>query len=1226
MSPVMTRTLLMTRTFGVVLLLAGLSYIWQTIPERLPVFLLSNGYLLATLLVHIRKQLPLILIAAFLGHLLAGVFLSVPFPVALAFALASVISSYFGAELIRPADGTRMTMRSLQETTQLLLNAGLVSSVLCTLIMLPAYIYYYMPVSVVMSGFLFFSAQLLSVLLVTPVMLTWKSSLYSWKHWQGMLESFLLFLATGVAQLFIYYHLPLLRPQALPMPIMAAPFVLWAVVRSTHFDVSVVMLIIAVALRLEAIYNPSLFTSLGDSVTSRFYLLNTHLILSAITVHFLAALLNERRELAELEHAAHEQLMQLNHVVNQLASTSDFMGFCRRCVELGREHLGFDRISIWLYDREKRVMRGAFGTDEIGIVRDERDKSYLLDYTWFQEQLQRDQHGFLYEPAAPIHNDKSEVIGQGEVATAILWDGTRGLGSLTVDNYLSKRAITSAQQRLVQLYATSIGHLCARIRVEEALQVSTQRLQEQSDILSQTQETARIGGWIYYLDTENLYWTPELFRIVEKENDSPFLLLDTMLEMVLSPERESLRDSLEQAKQYGRGWDFEAQLITQTGRKMWVRTQGMLDTEPSGVRRIYGSFQDISERKQLEHEMEQLFILSQDIFMLLDTTGHILRVNPAGVRISGYTEQEMLQKQVQDLLDPQDGSAIQQAAQHFFESGNLFNIDARLICRDGSIRWLQWRSTPLIEGRVFYAVARDITEQRSAETILKESETRFRDVTEAAGEYIWELDVESRYTFLTERVSTIMGYMREELLGQRPRDFMPENEVKRVQEWFQPYLDARLPFRDLEHQSITKAGNIITQSINGVPRFDEQGNFLGYRGTGLDITANKTLQEQVYQAQKMESVGRLAGGVAHDFNNLLTAIRGYTEMVADNLAPNHPAQRYLQNVEIASERATRLTGQLLAFARRQLIEPRVVDLRLLMNDIRDIIARLIGEDIRTSLHADADLWKVKIDPGQFEQIVVNLAVNARDAMPNGGRLSFSLFNRTITTTEAVVTSHEITPGDYVHFMVQDTGTGMDEATRLHIFEPFFTTKALGRGTGLGMATVHGIVKQHEGYIWVQTDLGHGTTFHIYMPRIQAPITVEVHEELLPLQGGKETILLVEDEAQVREIATQALEQNGYTVLAASNGAEALQVFQGYTLQIDLILTDVIMPEMSGRQLVESVQAFCPTIKVLYTSGYTGDVLDKQQIIAEGIAFLSKPYTPNMLARKVRTILDEASQE
>lgn len=1218
----MTRVLLMARTFVIVFILASLSYSWQSLSERLPIFLFSNGYLLAMVLIHLRRHVPFLLIAAFLAHILAGIAFAVPLPLSLSYGLACVVSAYFGAEVIRPADGSRLTLRSLQETTQLLLNAGLVSGVLCTLIQLPAHIYYSMQFSGLMGGFLLFSAQLLSVLLVTPLVLTWKPSLYVGKAWQVWAEGVALFVATGIAQLFIYHHLPLLRPQSLPMPIMSAPFVLWAVVRRSHFEVSLVLLIIATTLRLEALYNPSPFMVLGENFHIRFYVLNTHLILSAITVHFLAALLNERRELAELEHAAHEQLMQLNHVANLLASTTDFTSFCRKCVELGREYLGFDRMSIWLYDRERQTMRGAFGTDEKGNLRDERDRQYSLHYTWFQEQFQSDRHGFRYNPTAPIHNDNSEVIGQGEVAMAILWDGIRGVGTLTVDNLLSKRALAPSQQRLLQLYATSIGHLCARIRVEEALQASTRRLQEQADILSQTQETARMGGWIYYLDTETLYWTDELFRILEKEDDSPRLLLDTMLAMVIPEDRERLQASLTQAQQQGLGWDYEIQMTTALGRGVWMRTQGMLDTELAGVRRIYGSFQDISERKRLEHEMEQLFVLSQDIFALIDVSGRILRVNPAGIRISGYTEQELLQKYVVDMLYPPDVETLERAMRQFIQSGQLLNVDARLVCKDGSLRWLEWRSTSLIEGQIFYAVARDITEQRNAETVLRESETRFRDVTEAAGEYIWELDVESRYTFLTERISTILGYSCEELLGHTPIELMPPAEAGRVREWIKPYFEKHLPFRDLEHQTITKSGQMITQSINGVPRFDEQGVFLGYRGTGMDITANKTLQEQVYQAQKMESVGRLAGGVAHDFNNLLTAIRGYTEMVAENLAPNHPAQKYLQNVESAGERATRLTGQLLAFARRQLIEPRVVDLRLLMNDIRDIVARLIGEDIRTSLHADLELWKVKIDPGQFEQIVVNLAVNSRDAMPNGGHLNFSLFNCTIISTEAVVASHDVAPGEYVHFMVQDTGTGMDEETRLHIFEPFFTTKELGKGTGLGMATVHGIIKQHEGYIWVQTELGHGTTFHIYLPRVQDAITEEIPEEKAPLQGGKEAILLVEDEAQVRDIATQALEMNGYSVMTASNGAEALKLFQKHAEEIDLILTDVIMPEMSGKQLVERAQLLRPTIKVLYTSGYTGDVLDKQRIMPEGVAFLAKPYTPHTLARKVRTILDD----
>jgi PAS domain S-box-containing protein len=1212
----------MSRTFVWVFVFALLTFWGKAPSERLSVLLFANGYLLSALLIRLKQERYLLLLPAFFAHLVAGEIMNMPHLLNFSYACAHVLSSLAGAELVRPPDGTRITLRSLNETAQLILNAGLVSSILHTLLVLPAHVLLHTPESAVMTCFLLFSSQMLGVLLITPILLTWKSSLISATTWQWKLEGVLLVLGTLLIQPLIYHVIPHLRPNAPPMPIIATPFLLWAIVRRTHTAVAFVLAIMGVVLQFEAVFNPELFALLGENITTSLYTLNTHLILTAITIHFLAALLNERHEVAEVEHASHEQLMRLNQVANQLASASSFATFCQIAVELGQKELGFDRLSLWLYDRSQGRMRGSYGIDEQGNLREEWGESYSVEYTWFEEQFKKEMHGFRFNPNAPIYNEKSENIGQGEVAMAILWDGSAGVGTISVDNFIHKRSISPSQQRLIQLYATTIGHLCSRIHIEEALRDSTQRLQEQSDILTQTQETAHIGGWIFYLDSQALHCTDEVYRIFERPEQEEIPTLEDLVEPLMEADCIQLLCAIEQAKENGIGWDFEVEAHTRTGKRLWLRTQGTVDRESADAPRIYGSFQDITERKRLEHETEELFTLSQDIFCLLNTEGQILRVNPAGVRISGYSESELLQRYIQDLIDPADFPIIEQEIEQFLAKHTLVNTELRLVCKDGSLRWLQWRSTPLIEGRVFYAVARDVTEQRNAYLVLRESESRFRDVTEAAGEYIWETGLDSRYTFLTERACAITGYSLSELLGHKPSDFMPLEEKERVTKWFKPYEEAFLPFRDLEHQTITKSGAIITQSINGVPRFDAHGNFLGWRGTGMDITAHKNLQEQVYQSQKMESIGRLAGGVAHDFNNLLTAIRGYTEMATDILDETHPAKRYLQNVELASDRATQLTAQLLAFARKQIIEPRIVDLRQQMQEFRDIVARLIGEDIRISLYADADLWQVKIDPGQFEQIVVNLAVNARDAMPQGGRLTLSLFNRSLSITEPMVSARDIAAGDYVHFMVQDTGMGMEEEVRRHIFEPFFTTKAPGRGTGLGMATCHGIVKQHEGHIWVQSEVGHGTTFHIYLPRVSSPLSTAEEEVLSPLRGGEERILLVEDEASVRDIAQRVLEQQGYLVSSASNGSEALELFQSAQTPFDLVLTDVIMPEMSGKQLVERLQAEQPLIKILYTSGYTGDMLDKQEIDEEGVAFLPKPYTPQVLARKVREVLDE----
>jgi CheY-like chemotaxis protein len=371
----------------------------------------------------------------------------------------------------------------------------------------------------------------------------------------------------------------------------------------------------------------------------------------------------------------------------------------------------------------------------------------------------------------------------------------------------------------------------------------------------------------------------------------------------------------------------------------------------------------------------------------------------------------------------------------------------------------------------------------------------------------------------------------------------------------------------------------------------------------------------------MESIGRLAGGIAHDFNNLLTAIMGYNELAQGEVAADSNLAKFLSNVGHAAERATNLTRQLLAFARRQIIEPKVVVLNDLIADVGSLLRRLIGEDIELITLPRSDLWMVKIDPGQFEQLLINLAVNARDAMPQGGKLLIETSNVTLDT-EYTRTHVEVSPGDYAMLAVSDTGQGMDATIQQHIFEPFFTTKEPGRGTGLGLATVYGIVKQHGGHVWLYSEPGKGTTFKIYLPRAEeaAPETRRPREiEFIPC--GTETILLVEDDVLVRDMAAQALDAQGYAVLSAASGAEALRTAQEFAGEIHLLLTDVVMPQMSGRTLAERLQSTRPNLKVLYASGYTDNTIVHHGMLEPGIALLQKPFTPASLTRKVRETLD-----
>jgi signal transduction histidine kinase/ActR/RegA family two-component response regulator len=382
------------------------------------------------------------------------------------------------------------------------------------------------------------------------------------------------------------------------------------------------------------------------------------------------------------------------------------------------------------------------------------------------------------------------------------------------------------------------------------------------------------------------------------------------------------------------------------------------------------------------------------------------------------------------------------------------------------------------------------------------------------------------------------------------------------------------------------------------------------------------LESQLRQAQKMEAVGRLAGGVAHDFNNVLMAILGYSDMVLKKLAPDDPLRGYTEQVRLAGERAAALTRQLLAFSRQQVLQPRVLDLNELVTNLSKMLRRLIGEDIKLELSLEPALGCVKADPGQFEQVILNLAVNARDAMPDGGELVIQTAN--VQIDETYVSAHgEVKPGPHVILAVTDTGCGMSEGVKQHIFEPFFTTKPEGKGTGLGLATVFGIVKQSEGFINVYSEVGHGTSFKIYLPRLDEPVSKRPSGKTEAAEPrGTETILLVEDEDAVRKLGSVCLEKLGYTVLEAGNGAEAIKLARRHAGPIHLLMTDMVMPGMNGSELAQRLKEFRPDLRVVCMSGYTDTTILHRDVLKSGAAFLQKPFSPDMLARRVREVLDE----
>jgi len=472
------------------------------------------------------------------------------------------------------------------------------------------------------------------------------------------------------------------------------------------------------------------------------------------------------------------------------------------------------------------------------------------------------------------------------------------------------------------------------------------------------------------------------------------------------------------------------------------------------------------------------------------------------------------------------------------------------------------------------------------------------------------------------------GWTSEEIIG-RPFPMVPEGK----EEEFRALKDRVFlegGFSGVEVIRQRKDGAPVDIRLATGPIRDSGGTVIGVVGIMENITERKLMEkalqeseEQLRQSQKIEAIGQLAGGVAHDFNNLLTAIRGYSDLLLHRLDAGSPLRREVEEIQKAGERATSLTRQLLAFSRKQVLQPKVLDLNAVVANMDMLLRRLIGEDIDLLTILRPGLWAVKVDPGQVEQVIMNLIVNARDAMPKGGKLTIETMN--IDLGDAYIRNRlVVTKGSYVMLSVSDTGEGMSESTKSRLFEPFFTTKEKGKGTGLGLSTVYGIVKQSGGYIWVYSEIGKGAAFKVYFPRVLTSTESEKEGAKGPLPRGKETVLVVEDEETVRSLVRDVLMDQGYTVLTAIDGADAINIGREYKAPIHLIVTDVVMPKTGGREVVESLAPHLPGVKVLFMSGYTDDAIVHHGVLDPGISFLQKPFTPDSLLRKVREVLETPS--
>jgi two-component system, cell cycle sensor histidine kinase and response regulator CckA len=612
---------------------------------------------------------------------------------------------------------------------------------------------------------------------------------------------------------------------------------------------------------------------------------------------------------------------------------------------------------------------------------------------------------------------------------------------------------------------------------------------------------------------------------------------------------------------------------------------------------------------------------AMDGMAIVSTESVFTYVNTAFARMMGHEGAEpMIGKPWREVLS-QSGvePVVAQIRKGLARDGRWFG--SVTVRRKGGDLPLEMAITRLPDGGVV-TIGRDISDRRRAEQSRAEAEAKYQTLVEqvAAISYIAELGMDGQWLYVSPQVETIFGYAADHWLANSRSWTQHLHPDDRVVVEAAEEAAKRGERYQAEYRVIRKDGRMIWVSDTAVVVPGSDAHPL-MEGVIVDITERKQLENQLQQARRMEAVGRLAGGIAHDFNNLLTIIKGYTELGLTR-AKNQPEVRAdLERIEDASERAAGLVRQLLAFGRRQVLQPKVLDLNEIVMGLDKLLRRLMDESIAMKTIVGKDLGTIKADPGQVEQVIMNLVVNARDAMPNGGRLTVETEN--VELDELYARDHAtVRPGRYVMLAVSDTGVGMSADTIAHIFEPFYTTKESGRGTGLGLSTVYGIVKQSGGYIWVYSELGTGTTFKVYLRRVDEPIeTLAGKKRALADHTGTETILLVEDEPDLRELTRMALASRGYSVVQAANPEEAERLAEQYGSKIHLLLTDVIMPGISGRELAKRLSARQPALRVLYMSGYTYNMIAQGGTLERGVAFLQKPFTPSALIEKVREVLD-----
>ncbi|OGV81099.1 MAG: hypothetical protein A3K18_09205 [Lentisphaerae bacterium RIFOXYA12_64_32] len=649
-----------------------------------------------------------------------------------------------------------------------------------------------------------------------------------------------------------------------------------------------------------------------------------------------------------------------------------------------------------------------------------------------------------------------------------------------------------------------------------------------------------------------------------------------------------------------------------------------LNAELADAAAVRGSADDAMRASEVRYR--RLFEAAKDGILILDAeTGVVVDVNPFLIELLGYSHEAFLGKKVWELGFLKDIVANEANFAELQQKGYIRYEDKALEAADGRRVEVEFVSNVywVNHHKVIQCNIRDITERKRVD----ESHARLATAVNQSAETIMVTDPDGIILYVNPAFGKTSGYTCEEAIGQNPR-FLKSD--KQDAEFYRRLWAALTAGQVWSGRMINKRkdGRLYEEEASISPVRDVEGKIINYVAVKRDVTQEVLLESQFRQAQKMEAVGRLAGGVAHDFNNLLMGIMGYAELCRGRIEPGHPIRGWLDEITRDAERSAAITRQLLAFASKQTIAPKVIDLNDAVESMLKLLRRLIGEDINLAWLPGANLRPVKLDPSQVDQVLANLCVNARDAIASAGKITVETGNTTLDA-DYCARHTDVIPGAYVVLAVSDDGCGMDQATLAQVFEPFFTTKGVGKGTGLGLATVYGIVKQNNGFIHVYSEPGQGTTFKIYLPQVAAEAeAATVTRKAAAPKGRGETILVVEDEKSLRVTCGIFLEALDYKVLLAETPKEALKMVAQHPGDIHLLLTDVVMPGMDGRQLAQRISAVKPGVKVLFMSGYTADVIAERGVLEQSTAFIGKPFNRDDLARKVREVLEtrEAAEQ